>query len=64
MIAFKLFDPARTIQSMKNAHDALIVYANSKKKPKNLTDLIAELETFKNQADEIFSAMKLIKNNI
>jgi hypothetical protein len=55
------FNPTGLIQSMREAHEALINYANSPRTPENFNDLIIALQTFDQNAQEIGKQIQLIQ---
>lgn len=55
-------NPANLIQTMLDAHESLVKYAESSKTPQNLAELIAALETFKSRAQEVADAVKQIRD--
>jgi hypothetical protein len=55
-------NPVNIIQSMRNAHEALVKYAGSPKTPQNFSELLSALETFKNYVQEVSEAVNQIRN--
>ena len=60
--SFIVNNPNNLIQSMSNAHEALVKYAESPKSPQNFAELLAALETFKNNANEAVGALIQIRD--
>ncbi len=55
-------NPANLIQTMSEAHESLVKYAGSPKTPQSFAELLAALETFRNQAQEVADAVKQIRD--
>ena len=55
------FNPAGLIQSMRQAHDALVKYANAPRTPQNFNDLISALQTFDQNAQEVAKDIEQIR---
>jgi hypothetical protein len=55
-------NPANLIQTMSEALESLVIYAGSPKTPQSFAELLAALETFKNQAQEVADAVKQIRD--
>jgi hypothetical protein len=55
-------NPANLIQTMSEAHEALVKYAGSPKTPQSFAELLAALETFKSHAQEVANAVKQIRD--
>jgi hypothetical protein len=51
-------DPAKVVQDIRNAHNALVAYAESDKQPKDLSQLAAAMELFANRVDQAAQALK------
>jgi hypothetical protein len=59
--AFVLFNPMKLVKSLKNSHNALVKYAKSDKKPKDLDSFLTELESFKSRVNQFSEAIKQLK---
>lgn len=50
-------NPAELIQSMRDAHEALVRYAESDRRPENLAEVVARLEEFHRRAQRVSEAV-------
>ena len=55
------FNPSGLIQSMRQAHDALVKYANAPRTPQNFNDLLGALQSFDQNAQEAAKEIKQIR---
>jgi hypothetical protein len=55
------FNPSGLIQSMRQAHDALVKYANAPRTPQNFDELVVALQTFDQSAQEVGKEVELIR---
>jgi hypothetical protein len=55
------FSPSSLMQSMRQALEALVTYANAPKTPQNFSDLVAALDTFSQNAQEIANEVQQIR---
>lgn len=53
--------PAEAIDSIRDAHAALVAYANSPRKPQDLTALVAALETFNNRLEPVVNSINELR---
>jgi hypothetical protein len=58
---FKANNPSEVLSKLRDAHEALIQYAGNRS-PKNLTALIASLDSFRNSAEQVANAVVQIRD--
>lgn len=56
------FNPSDLMSSMREAHEALVKFAASKRKPQNLAELVSALDVFKERAQVIATAVLELRN--
>lgn len=56
------YAPTDLTQGIRDAHNALVSYANSPRTPQDLTSLVNALETFRNRVRPIASAMQSMRD--
>jgi hypothetical protein len=56
------FNPSDVMSSMREAHEALVKYATSSRKPQNLAELVSALEVFKERAEVIATAVLQLRS--
>jgi hypothetical protein len=56
------FNPGDVMSSLRDAHEALVKYATSDRKPENLAAMVSALEIFKERAETISAAVSQLRN--
>lgn len=56
------FNPTELVTAMRTAHEALVEYVESGRQPKDLATLAAALETFRSRAEQVASAVALLRS--
>lgn len=56
------FNPTGLMKSMKEAHEALVKFATSKRQPQNLAELVSALDVFKERAQVVATAVLELRN--
>lgn len=54
-------NPAALVSSMRKAHDAMVAFAESERKPQDLAEMVAALEAFSTRAEAVSQAINQIK---
>jgi hypothetical protein len=55
------FNPTEAISGIREAHAALLKYAESDKKPKNFSELMSAVEALQSKAERIAAAVQQIR---
>ena len=55
-------NPINLIQTMREAHESLVKYAESSKDPHTLAEFLSALETFKNHIQELSKAVSQLRD--
>jgi hypothetical protein len=56
------FNPTEAINGIREAHAALLKYAQSSRKPKDFAELVSAVEAFQSKAERVAAAVQQIKN--
>ncbi len=56
------FNPSDIMSSLRDAHEALVKYATSERKPRDLASLVSALEVFKERSEVVATAVLQLRN--